>query len=206
MKNQYKIGIIKDKEDLEIELTNDNIINVTGIMGSGKTTLARKLVEEKNIKLISLDWLFGASLGNRPEEIAIMQSEMEKVYPEIKDFEIFKRKGKLAAQKYYEYADKMYEYLIGYMEEPLIIEGRHIYEYVDLNCIKGKIIIKRTSLIHSYIRAYKRDMKRLINRYKEGKVDIKAVFDKFIERIKVPIANHMKANKFITECIINYNK
>ncbi len=36
------IGIIKDKSDLVIRVTNDNIINVTGMMGSGKTTLGKK--------------------------------------------------------------------------------------------------------------------------------------------------------------------
>ncbi len=36
------IGIIKDKSDLVIRVTNDNIINVTGIMGLGKTTLGKK--------------------------------------------------------------------------------------------------------------------------------------------------------------------
>lgn len=38
-----KIGLIKDKSDLVINITNDRIINITGMMGSGKTTLGKKI-------------------------------------------------------------------------------------------------------------------------------------------------------------------
>ena len=77
-----KIGIFADKEDIEINLTNDNIINITGMMGSGKTTLAREKKDKQNIDLLSLDWMFGYSLGNRPEKINNMLKEFEKIYPE----------------------------------------------------------------------------------------------------------------------------
>ncbi len=43
-KNGIKIGIFKDKDDIEISLSNDNIINITGMMGSGKTSLARSIL------------------------------------------------------------------------------------------------------------------------------------------------------------------
>lgn len=33
MKSKYKIGIFKDKEDIEFIFTNDDIINITGMMG-----------------------------------------------------------------------------------------------------------------------------------------------------------------------------
>lgn len=50
-----KIGLIKDKSDLVINITNDRIINITGMMGSGKTTLGKKIHQEKDMELISLD-------------------------------------------------------------------------------------------------------------------------------------------------------
>lgn len=31
-----EVGIFKDKEDIEITLTDDNIVNIIGMMGSGK--------------------------------------------------------------------------------------------------------------------------------------------------------------------------
>lgn len=73
-----KIGLIKDKSDLVINITNDRIINITGMMGSGKTTLGKKIHQEKDMELISLDWLFGYSVGNRPDKINKLIKEIEK--------------------------------------------------------------------------------------------------------------------------------
>ena len=84
-----KVGIFKDKENIEITLTDDKIINITGMMGSGKTTLARKIRYTENIELLSLDWMFGYSLGNRPEKVNNMLNEFEKIYPETKNQTIF---------------------------------------------------------------------------------------------------------------------
>ena len=144
---KHYIGIFKDKSDLEIILSDDKIINITGMMGSGKTTLAKKIKQEKNIEFISLDWLFGASLKNRPEYIKNILISFKNDYPELKN-----------RKEYYEYADKIYNYLLKNISNPIIYEGRHIYRYIDINVLKGKIIIKRTSLIHSYKRALKRDI------------------------------------------------
>lgn len=113
--------------------------------------------------MLSLDWMFGYSLGNRPEKINNMLKEFEKIYPETKNQQIFqyfykRAKDKKVDLKYYEYTDIIYTYLIENINKPKIIEGRHIYKYMDPKLLKGKIIIKRTSLIHSYKRAFKRDV------------------------------------------------
>lgn len=201
-----KVGIFKDKEDIEITLTDEKIINITGMMGSGKTTLARTIRDEENIELLSLDWMFGYSLGNRPEKINSLLKEFENIYPETKNQKIFqyfnkRRKDKKVDLKYKEYTDKIYTYLIEKINEPQIIEGRHIYEYMDSKFLKGKIIIKRTSLIHAYKRALKRDVGKRIELYKEGKIKIKEIFDKMYERIKIPIHDYIKINKFINKVI-----
>ncbi len=199
-----KVGIFKDREDIEITLTNDNIINITGMMGSGKTTLAHKIEERENIELLCLDWMFGYSLGNRPEKINNMLKEFEKLYPETENQKIFqyfnkRKEDKRVDLKYYEYTNKIYTYLISNISEPHIIEGRHIYKYMNLNLLKGKIIIKRTSLIHAYKRAFKRDVKKKIELYKKQEVKIFDVFDKFYERVKIPIHDYIEINKFINK-------
>lgn len=201
-----EVGIFKDKEDIEITLTNDNIVNITGMMGSGKTTLARKITEKENIELLSLDWMFGYSLGNRPGKIHNMLKEFEKLYPETEDQKIFqyfnkRKKDKRVDLKYYEYTNKIYTYLISNISEPHIIEGRHIYEYMNPNILKGKLIIKRTSLIHAYKRAFKRDVEKRIELYKDRKIKISDVFDKFYERVKIPISDYIEINKFINKVL-----
>lgn len=208
---KFQVGIFRDKKDLEITLTNDNIINVTGMMGSGKTTLAREIKKQKNIELISLDWMFGASIKNRPEYIANMLKSFEKIYPETKGQEIFKyynirRKNKKVDLKYYEYADKIYNYLLENIQKPVIIEGRHIYRYIDHSLLKGKIIIKRTSLVNSYKRAFKRDMRNKIKEYKNNEIKINKVFSRAFERIKIPINDYIIVNKYISKVIDLYSK
>lgn len=197
-----QVGIFKDKQDIEVNLTEDKIVNITGMMGAGKTTLAHTIKDKENFELVSLDWIFGYSLGNRPEKINNMLKEFESIYPETKNQKIFqyfynRKKDKRVDLKYYEYTDKIYDYLIEKINEPQVIEGRHIYEYMNPNFLKGKIIIKRTSLIHAYKRAFKRDVGNEIKRYKKGEIKITKVFKKFQERVKIPIHDYMKINKFI---------
>lgn len=193
-KNKYYVGVFKDKKDLEITLTNDKIINITGMMGSGKTTLAREIKKEKNVEFISLDWMFGASLKNRPEYVKNMLDSFEKIYPNIK-----KQKD------YYEYADSVYNYLLQNILYPVIYEGRHIYKYMSSDVLRGKIIIKRTSLIHSYKRAFKRDMNNKIKEYKNKKIKINQVLSRLFERIKIPLNDYIMINKFISK-ILKENK
>ena len=192
---KHYIGIFKDKSDLEIILSDDKIINITGMMGSGKTTLAKKIKQEKNIEFISLDWLFGASLKNRPEYIKNILISFKNDYPELKN-----------RKEYYEYADKIYNYLLKNISNPIIYEGRHIYRYIDINVLKGKIIIKRTSLIHSYKRALKRDINNKIKEYKNKEVKINTILNRLFERIKIPFKDYIMINKYIKKISEKYYK
>lgn len=183
MKNKNdKISIFKDKDDIKFLLTDDNIINVTGIMGSGKTTLAREIRNDTSFELISLDWMFGASLKNRPENIKKLSDDFEKLYP---------NKNK------YEYADLIYKYLLANLSDNKIFEGRHIYRYIDPKVLKGTLIIKRTSLINSYKRAFKRDMNNKIKEYKRKEIKFSKVLNRFFARIKFPILEYIRINNYI---------
>lgn len=183
MKNKIdKISIFKDKDDIKFLLTDDNIINVTGIMGSGKTTLAREIRNDTSFELISLDWMFGASLKNRPENIKKLSDDFEKLYPD---------KNK------YKYADLIYKYLLANLADNKIFEGRHIYRYIDPKVLRGTLIIKRTSLINSYKRAFKRDMNNKIKEYKRKEIKFSKVLNRFFARIKFPILEYIRINNYI---------
>ena len=192
MKNKNdKISIFKDKDDIKFLLTDDNIINVTGIIGSGKTTLAREIRNDTSFELISLDWMFGASLKNRPENIKKLSDDFEKLCPD---------KNK------YKYADLIYKYLLANLADNKIFEGRHIYRYIDPKVLKGTLIIKRTSLINSYKRAFKRDMNNKIKEYKRKEIKFSKVLNRFFARIKFPILEYIRINNYINTLKENTKK
>lgn len=198
MFNKYKISFFKNKEDIELIFTDDDIINITGIMGSGKTTLAKTIANKTKRELIVFDWMFGRSLGNRPIKIEKLLKKFEKQYPETVDQQIFKsnnsRDNEIEIQKY---AGIIYEFVLKNIELPMVIEGQHLYKWMDCNKLRGKIIIKRTSFLNSYIRAFKRDVSRLYKQYKRKKATKRELIDKIFERIKFPIKDYYKINKFI---------
>ncbi len=71
-----------------------------------------------------------------------MLNELEKIYPETKNQTIFqyfykRRKDKKVELKYYEYSDKIHTYLIEKINILQIIEGRHIYQYMNHNFLKS---------------------------------------------------------------------
>lgn len=65
MKNKVRFFI--DKPNIEILCTNDNIINITGMIGSGKTTLANRYRNNDNYIVISLDCLYRRSRQRKYE-------------------------------------------------------------------------------------------------------------------------------------------
>jgi len=202
MKN--KIGIINDKEDLIIKITNDPIINITGMIGSGKTTLAKKIRQEKNMELVSLDWLFGYSIEDKPEPINKLIKKIESMYIETKGQTIFnysnnRIKDKKIEKNYKKYTNKIYKVILEeYKKTQMIIEGRHIYKYIELKDIKGTLIIKRTSLLHAYKQALIRDV---FKKWKKGNNKQK-IIKKFLRRIKFPLKDYIQINKFIKEVML----
>lgn len=55
---ENKITIIQDKKDIEIQCTEEKIINITGMIGSGKTTKANLYRNDERYIVISFDCLY----------------------------------------------------------------------------------------------------------------------------------------------------
>lgn len=79
----------------------------------------------------------------------------------------------------------------------MIIDGVQLYNYLDIDKMKGKIIVKRSGLFTCYRRDFKRDVSIYLKRYVAGQINLKILLKKIKERIKLPIKNYLKINKYI---------
>ena len=152
---KYKISFFIDKKDIEVECTKDNIINITGMIGSGKSTTANKYRKNDQYIVISLDCLYRNQdkNHNNQETIKINQILREK-YPNQEKEEFFRN-----------YYLEILEYITNYSNESVfwVLEGQHIYRFLNLEDIKGTLIIKRTSVFHCWIRSIKRHAKNRVD-------------------------------------------
>lgn len=148
-----KISIFIDQEDIEFLCTNDNIINITGMIGSGKTTTAHKYRKNSNYIVISLDCLYrGQDRENLNEETIRINRILIEKFPNQDNEKYFK-----------EYYHEIVKYINSFDKSiTWVLEGQHIYRYLDLKEIKGKLIIKRTCII----KCWKRSIIRHINQKK----------------------------------------
>lgn len=139
--------LFKDQDDIEKVLTNDKIVNIIGTKGSGKTTYTLKYIKDDNYIVINCDRL------------------LELPSDEIEDQELVKIRSMLN-EKYWEIPTwkefiNCYNDIVSYIlnkNKKALIEW-NIIQSIDPYSLKGKIIIKRTAVIKSFIRAIKRDYK-----------------------------------------------
>ncbi len=148
-----KVKLFVDQKDLEVLCTDHNIINITGMIGSGKTTLANKYRDNNNYIVISLDCLYrGQDKENMNEDTSRINRILQKKFPNQNNERYFKQ---------------YYQEIINYIDNinksvTYVLEGQHIYRYLSLNEIKGKVIVKRTCIF----KCWKRSIVRHINRKK----------------------------------------
>ncbi len=83
----YKINMFKDKNDYEKVLTNDNVINIIGSKGSGKTTSSLKYISDNNYIVINCDRLLELPGSNEEEdkELRIIRDMLKNKYGNIKE-------------------------------------------------------------------------------------------------------------------------
>ena len=164
----YKINMFQDKNDYEKVLTNDNVINIIGTSGSGKTTTSLKYISgNDDYIVINCDKLLElpGSNENEDKELPIIRDMLKNKYEQIKAGKDF---------------INCYNDIIDYIKKKnkkVLMEGNLILGIDPITQLKGKVIVKRTGVIKSYIRAVKRDypneyfMKLEIEKYgKLGKI------------------------------------
>ena len=140
-----KIYLFKNQEDYIKDLTNDNIVNVIGTKGSGKTTSSLQYIDDDDYIVINCDRLFELpSTEKEDKELTNIRKMLNDKY------------GKLNMNNDFTncYND-IVEYILGKNKKGLI-EG-NVIQNVDPTILKGKIIIKRTASYKSFKRAVKRD-------------------------------------------------
>ena len=139
--------LFKDQKDFEKTITTDNVLNVIGTKGSGKTTSTLKYIEDNNYIVINCDRLLELpSDEQEDQELAKIRSMLKEKYWTIPTWKEF---------------INCYNDIINYISnknKKALIEW-NIIQSIDPNSLKWKIIIKRTGIIKSFIRAVKRDYK-----------------------------------------------
>ena len=140
-----KIYLFKDQEDYIKDLTDDNIINIIGTKGSGKTTSSLKYIDDDDYIVINCDRLFELpSTEKEDKELANIRKMLNDKYGKLNMNDDFTNC----------YND-IVEYILNKNKKGLI-EG-NVIQNIDPKQLKGKIIIKRTASYKSFKRAVKRD-------------------------------------------------
>lgn len=140
-----EISLFRDKEDYVKILTNDDVINVIGTKGSGKTTSTLKYLGDDSYIVINCDRLFELPSDEKEDkELIKIRDMLKEKYETIK-----------TGEEFIECYNDIIEYIFS-KKKKCIIEG-NVVQNISPGLLKGKIIVKRTSIIKSYIRSIKRD-------------------------------------------------
>lgn len=142
-----KIYIFRDRSDYIKNISSDDIINVIGTKGSGKTTSTNKYIENDNYIVINCDRLFDMPTDNNIED---------KFLSEVRALLIKKYGIVYTGNKF----NKCYEEIINFAQKhnkKLIIEGNVLYDIDSITNLKGTVIVKRTGVLKCFCRAVRRD-------------------------------------------------
>ena len=147
MSKESKLYLLKDRKDYIKKLTNDDVINVIGTKGSGKTTSTIKYINNDDYIVINCDRLYEMPTDKVVEDkyLAEIKNMLKKKYGEICEGEEF-------INCYSDILD-----FINKKKKKALIEGNVIYDIKPITLLKGTVIVKRTGIIKCFIRAVKRD-------------------------------------------------
>lgn len=142
-----KLSLLIDKKDYIKRITEDDVINIIGLKGSGKTTSVIEYLNDDSYIVVNCDALLELPENNRKED---------KLLFEIRN-KLIKKYGEIKTNK--EFID-CYNDIVSYEKnknKKLLIEGNLILEINPISKLKGTVIIKRTGIIKCFIRTIKRD-------------------------------------------------
>ena len=173
MARESKIYIFKDRPDYIKKITDDNIFNITGEKGSGKSFFGNLKGKENNSVVIHLDPIFmpaGSNEDNHSKKVRAML---------ISNF------GKNLNDDLY-FEEKYYPIIIDYLKNKNkngYIEGGSIAEINNISKILGTVVIKRTGILKCFLRTIKRDYKNEYFMKKE--IELNGKFAKITRLYKV---------------------
>lgn len=178
--SNIKINKFIDKEPYVKELTSDNIINLTGQSGSGKSTYASNYFDSDNYLVIDTDEVFSDKRYNKSKginrELGSYFRMRYEVLPSLSDD-----------------FDSIYEEILSYCkkyDKTLVIDCAQFHCIKDITKLKGTMIIIRTCINNCY--------ERCINRYKLDHPDAsKEELSSFMERKKAIFKWYKYSNEFI---------
>ena len=147
MSKESNLYMIRDRKDYIKKLTDDDVINVIGTKGSGKTTSTIKYIYDDDYIVINCDRLYDMPTDKIVED---------KFLIEIKDM-LKKKYGKICEGETF---INCYNDILDFIkkkDKKALIEGNVIYDIKPITLLKGTVIVKRTGIIKCFIRAVKRD-------------------------------------------------
>lgn len=176
MSKESKLYLIRDRKDYIKKLTDEDVINVIGTKGSGKTTSTLKYINDDDYIVVNCDRLYDMPTDEIVED---------KYLIEIKDM-LKKKYGKICEGETF---INCYNDILDFIKKKnkkALIEGNIIYDIKPIILLKGTVIVKRTGIIKCFIRAVKRDypIKYFLNQEIENHGKLLGRFYRFKNIIK----------------------
>lgn len=144
------IEIDKYKDPYVKELTDDNIINLTGQSGSGKSTYANENFNKEEYVIVDTDEIF---VDKRYEESTGLNKELGNYFRD--KYEILPNLS--------DNFDLIYNEILNYcknIDKTIVIDCAQYHCCKDINILKGMIIIIRTDIDTCYNRTINRWIKK----------------------------------------------
>lgn len=138
-----------DKTDYKKVITKDNVINVIGTKGAGKTTLSNDYINNKEYIVINCDRLY----SNEESTSATKDSE------KIKKMLLKKHQTIKVEVNFINYYKEIVNYILKSEKKKVFIEGNALQDIKPVILLKGTVIVKRTAVFKCFVRAVKRDYK-----------------------------------------------
>ena len=185
-----KVKFFINQEDINIKLTDDNIINITGLIGSGKSTLSDKYRNNNKYLIFNLDNLGNLDLLRETKEMAEVKKIIKRKYKTI-NFD----------NDFLKYYDIICNYIKKRHDKIGVIEGGHLYFYLSLKDLKGTLIICLPSLFKCWYQSLKRHYLKRREELKNGlpfKDFLKSNIRNFFHRT-AQLKYYKKMNKFLNQ-------
>jgi len=187
------IDLYENKDPLIIDISDDNIINITGETGSGKSTYVKNNFNKEEYEIVETDLLFNDKYLDDP----FLNMLRKKIFKRYSD-EYYP--GGYNLRINFNHFNQVLRMILNnkkYIDKSLVIDSGQFRHLKNYDLLKGKLIIMRTAVTESIRRA----CERFLNRYPNAT-------EKEIEEHKMKKYTayelHKKFNTLIIKCFILY--